>query len=102
MAARAVERPEGSKDIRDALQQVVDLTNNLSKDGMFHNGRLVVVALSAANSEVSHQLGRVPTYIIQAGANVGGVIFGDTVHPDPRSFIYLKATVTGTYSVLIA
>jgi hypothetical protein len=100
--SNAIARPEGQKDAQDAIQRLVDLMNDQSKGGLAHSGVVKGVTLGTANLEVAHLLERVPTYVFSVGQNSGAVIYSDTAHPDPRNYIYLRATAAVAAWVLIA
>jgi hypothetical protein len=98
----AIARPEGDKDVQDAIQRLVDLINEQAKGGLAHSGIVKSVTLTTANLEVAHLLERVPSFVVPVGQNTGAVIYSDTVHADPRNYIYLRATAAVTVQMLIA
>jgi hypothetical protein len=97
-----IARPEGQKDIADAIQRLVDLINDQARGGLSHSGVVLAVTLGTGNLEVGHQLGRVPSFTFPVGQNSGAVIYSDTPHPDPRNYINLRATAAVSAWVLIA
>lgn len=98
-----VARPEGAlEDVKEAVQRLVDLLNAQAADGVSHSGVLKAVDLTTANLEVSHQLGRVPTYYYPVALTANAVVYSDTAHADPRNFIYLRASAACSATVLIA
>lgn len=88
-----------SSQIFDQLQQMFDgnigFTDNCKTT-------LVPVVFGKANFQqaVTHALKFIPTGYIQCGASVPGIIF-DGLGGKNSEFIYLQASVAGTYKVLI-
>jgi hypothetical protein len=95
--------PQGSDEVAVALTRLIDLANDQAKEGLAHSGVLKEgVILGTANTEVPHLLGRVPRYFVAVGLSANAVVYSDTPHPDPRNFIYLKASAAVTANVLVA
>ncbi len=102
-AGKDVARPEDQADLIEAVKRLVDLTNDQAKQGLLHSGIIKAgLSLTTSNLEVSHQLGRVPSILLAAKLSGNAVVYSDTVHADPRNFVYLKASATVTADVLVA
>jgi hypothetical protein len=101
--AKDVARPEEQQDLIEAVKRLVDQTNDQARVGLVHSGIVKTgLALTTANLEVSHQLGRVPSVVLAVKLGGNAVVYSDTVHADPRHFIYLRASATVTADVLVA
>ena len=101
--AKDVARPEDQTDLIEAVKRLVDQSNDQARAGLVHSGIIKTgLALTTANLEVSHQLGRIPTIILAVKLSGNAVVYSDTVHADPRRFVYLKASATVTADVLVA
>ena len=63
----------------------------------------VGVAIGTGNTSISHNLGRKPTMYLVARNSSGGVVYDGTNHGTDWTggLIVLRATVAGTYSLLI-
>ena len=101
--SKDVARPEDQADLIEAVKRLVDRLNDQSRAGLVHSGIIKTgLALTTANLEVSHQLGRVPSIVLPVKLGGNAVVYSDTAHADPRNFIYLRASATVTADVLVA
>lgn len=100
----ALAAPQGGDDeTATALTRLIDLANGQSKDGVSHSGVLKEsLALTTANLEVYHGLGRVPRYVVGVLLSAVATVYVDTPHGDPRHYVNVKASATCTANVLIA
>lgn len=60
------------------------------------------VSLSTTNTEITHNLGRVPKRIFPLLLSAGVQIYVDTAHPDPFNKMYVKATASCVANLLIS
>jgi hypothetical protein len=101
--AKDVARPEAQQDLLEAIQRLTDLANEQARAGLSHSGVVLAdLALTTSNREVAHNLGRVPAIVLALKLGAAGSVYSDTPHANPRNFLYLKASVTLTASVLVA
>lgn len=99
----ALDAPQGQDEVVRAVERLVDLENDHAKKGLSHSGVLKEgLILTTGNTEVPHNLGRVPRYAVAVLLSANAVVFSDTAHADPRNYIYLKASAACTANVLIA
>jgi len=85
------------------LLRVVKEWNDAKADGLFHGGfETGPILITGTNLEIRHGLGRVPRRWENLGGNAGVVVFSDTPHPQPREFIYLRASGTVFANILIS
>lgn len=95
--------PQGQDELVRAVTRLIDLENERAKGGVSHSGVLKeALALSTANTEVYHGLGRAPRFVLGVMLSANAVVFVDTPHGDPRNFVNLKASAAVTANVLIA
>jgi hypothetical protein len=97
--------PLGQDELVTAVGRLIDLSNDQAKEGISHSGLLKegVVLATGADLELFHGLGRVPRIVLSVMSTAGGVVQANVVpHALPRSFVNLRATVAGTYNVLVS
>lgn len=101
--ATSVARAAGDDEVPEALERLIDLVNNLLKEGIVHAGTIIPnLALTTTNLEVRHGLGRPPTVCKELLRNADAVVIVDTPHEDPRNYIWVKASAAVTVNLLVA
>lgn len=92
----------GDLDRDEVVTRIVDQLNAQAKAGISHSGVMLAVSLTTSNLEVFHGLGRAPTIALPVLLGANAVVYSDTVHPDPRNYIYLRASAAVNATVLIS
>jgi hypothetical protein len=104
MAFTSQAAPQGQSELVTAVTRLIDLANDSARQGISHSGILkeAVTLATATDLEVFHGLGRVPRIVLGIMSTAGGVVQANVVpHGDPRNYVNLRATVAGTYNVLV-
>lgn len=104
-SARGQQAPIGQDELVTAVGRLIDLSNDQATEGLSHAGVLKedLVLATGSDLELYHGLGRVPRIVLGLKSSAGGVVQANVVaHPTPRTFVNLRATVAGTYNVLVS
>ncbi len=102
----AISNLQADEDLVRYTSQVFDMIQTLfaGNIGFVDNCKtaLVSVTFARANTQqaVTHALGAIPKGYFQVGSTVAGSIFSGNGGAN-SSYIYLQASVAGTYNVLI-
>lgn len=88
--------------IQHAWDEIVSAWNLAREARLFFDGvEKTGVALTTANTEIYHGLGRIPTRLLATKLNANATVFTDTPHVTPRTHIYVKASAAVTANLVI-